>query len=595
MAVDEVVVTGQGQEREAPVFIVDDAAIDLASALLGRADVSLSTNSRGETGLAIRGRSEREVRTTINGFLLIDPWDDRLNLANIPGASFSADVSAIGDAATGSGGALHLQTITGPARRATAEAGDFGFFRGHGLVATSNSMVAIEGLTRDGVRAPDGADLPFSQTDIATRTNTDREQISLLAASEGDWRDLNLTGLALLSSASYGVAPEGHLDPDQSNVRFWQIPEDDRLFVAGGAATDASGLRADVKGWLHTSRQKINVFDDASYQAITRAETSSDFALGVDAAVSGERWSAGGSWSRASHSEQETGQRTEEFSRNTYALWGSLAHTLNANLSVTGDVRHEGFATGDTGGRGRGPDLSLTTSRIRMIRAPERGLGWSVTAARIGRLPSQRELYGEALGRFLVNPNLEAERAWLGEGAVTLIRTRSNLTVTTFIERRSHTIDQQIVEAEAGNLRQRINTDGYVAYGLEANGMIHVTEALTADLSATVVEYDLRGDTEILTERPEEQVAATLAYRPANRFDAEVRLRHQSGARSLGDTGQPVDLPSGTAFDLEAGFSFAPGARGYLRLDNAFDAEIVPQLGLPAPGRLLRIGITAEF
>ncbi|MEM9284533.1 MAG: TonB-dependent receptor [Pseudomonadota bacterium] len=590
--IDEVVVTGQPQEAPPPAAVHGDVPIDLAWAVVERTSLSLSTNSRGETGFAIRGRSEREARVTLNGFSLIDPWDDRLNLATLPGASFRVHVRTLGDAAMGPGGVLALETIDDPQTRLTAEAGDFGHVRAHALLVRDRGVLAVEGLTREGARAPDDASLPFSQADVATRTNTDRDQASILAAGKDDWRDFTLTGLALFSSTQYGVAPEGHLDPEQSSVRFWRVPEDERLVLAAGASRTLVGRQAELKAWLHRNTQKISVFEDETYTESSGAEATTNLGVGVDAALRAEHWALGGSWNQASHEEQERGEPEEDFSRQNYAVWGQVTRPLTSDLSVSGDIRQEGFVTGDSGGREVEADLSLTTSRVRMIFAPAGGIGWSLETARLGRLPSQRELYGEALGRFLVNPNLEAERAWSGEGSLFAEWRGATLDVTTFVERRSDVIDQRIVLTDGGSLRQRINTDGYLAYGIETEGEAPLTDALTFRFSATIAEYDPRGATAFLTERPERQVAAALTYRAAGAFDGEIRLRHQSGASSLGEDGEQVALRAGTAIDVEAGLALRAGMRGYLRLDNAFDAEIVPQLGLPAPGRSLRVGVT---
>ena len=341
---------------------------------------------------------------------------------------------------------------------------------------------------------------------------------------------------------------------------------------------------------MHGARQKINAFDDATYTSIERTETSSQRAYGFDGVLKGPSWDLGASWNDAHHDDQQEGTQQDEFSRQSFAFWGATAQSLGGTMSLAADLRHDGFVTGQSGGRESGSDLSLTTGRIEMRSSSP--LGWTLTAARIGRLPTQRELYGEALGRFLVNPNLTAERAWAGEGSVTLKNEQRELSITTFIEDRSDVISQEVVLTPDGNRRQRINTEGYLAYGFEADMRTRLGTAFSLRANATLTQYDRRGDTGFLTERPTRQAQATLRYRPTRLFDGEVRLRHQSGAFSLGDDGERIKLPSGTAVDLEAGVVFGRSYRGYLRLENVFDAGVVPQLGLPAPGREVRFGVS---
>ncbi len=105
------------------------------------------------------------------------------------------------------------------------------------------------------------------------------------------------------------------------------------------------------------------------------------------------------------------------------------------------------------------------------------GDGWMflASAGRRNRFPSARELFGEALGRFLPNPGIKPEQAWLGDLALTYQSGALSAQLNPFVARTRDTIAQRIVTVDSRSLRQRYNLSGSLAYGADA--------AFTATLS----------------------------------------------------------------------------------------------------------------
>ncbi|HKI83668.1 MAG TPA: TonB-dependent receptor, partial [Candidatus Krumholzibacteria bacterium] len=67
------------------------------------------------------------------------------------------------------------------------------------------------------------------------------------------------------------------------------------------------------------------------------------------------------------------------------------------------------------------------------------------------------------------------------------------------------------------------------------------------------------------------------------------------------DAGELRELPAQIQWNLRASWEFVSTSSWlnstelYLRVDNVFDTLLYSQLGLPEPGRTLRVGINAEF
>ena len=78
------------------------------------------------------------------------------------------------------------------------------------------------------------------------------------------------------------------------------------------------------------------------------------------------------------------------------------------------------------------------------------------------RFPTMRELFGEALGRFLVNPDLEPESSLLTEAAIEFERGETTAEAIAFFNRTYNTIGQEMVllEGETSARRQRVNLEG---------------------------------------------------------------------------------------------------------------------------------------
>nr|WP_305888929.1 TonB-dependent receptor [Parvularcula maris] len=587
----------------APVLLLDGEDVQalrprsLKAIVEALPQTSISVNSRGEAVASIRGRSERETSVTLNGVPLNDPWDGRVDFAPLPAALISSAASyPRGHAAIGSASSVEL-TLSQPSEAllVEAEGGTRGYRAGELVLGRRNGALALSRLSRNSFPLSADADLPFYQDEGERRTNSDLERNALLGLGSVAGKEWSASGFVLASFARYGVPPEGHINPDISQVRYWRVPEDDRIVAGMGGSRLLAGARLDGQAWHHSRQRSIEAFTDETYAEL--AETSENRSRSTGIRSSGSRRFGAASVSVGGELREDAvrlvSDGRETFERRTQAVWAD-AGLGGARWSGDASVRWEGFTTTRSGDRERAPDQKVVSLRTSLNY--QAGANWTLSAgaAKLGRLPSQRELYGEALGRFVINPDLRAERRYMVEAGVVRTGRQLRVSLTPFAEWSDRTIGQRAVRGSPSQ-RMRINEGGIRTLGVGGLLSWSPGAAWAADLTGTFLDLRPQEAGEFVEERPEVLLRGQLSYRPEHSVGGLVRIQHRGRAWSRDDAGDAVPLPPATTVDAEVSYRLGEGpgsgAEIYLRADNIFDALVLPQIGLPAPGRVIRGGV----
>ncbi|NNU16832.1 TonB-dependent receptor [Parvularcula sp. ZS-1/3] len=599
---DVVTVAGRMRGAASPLEIGDPTIEALRPRTLDQIvrslpSISLAQNSRGESVAAVRGRGERETLVTLEGIPLNDPWDGRVNFAALPaGLIGAAQVAPEGDVAFASGSVVAFDLISDPPRLSGMAEKGTGDLASAQLTASLSSIV-VDALhtERSGAPLSSASDAFDSQNGQRQRTNSDRVLSSLSAAARFARGPFQGGAFALSSASSYGVPPENHLDPEGDQIRYWRVPEDDRLLLGGyGALTQSAGTIR-TRLWHQRTDRRIEIFPDASFLTPTSTEdaSSKDTGAAISAEHSGGSSSvkAGGELRRLSH--DQASPEDEKFARRKGAAWLSAEIDQNST-SLSGSFRFEGSESLQSGGRPEAPHFGLFTGRISAAYRPDTDWEVRLSAARLGRLPSLRELYGEQLGRFLINPDLKPESRNVASLSVSRLAGPFTFTATGFAERSNDGIGQRVVLIDDQLFRQRINQDGFSSLGLEVNANLELSSALHISATATALSFQDVTETQFPAERPENQGEARLIYTADSGIGGSLFLRHRGEAFSIGAEGERIRLPASQELDAELSYRFLAKDRSldlFLRVENAFDADILPQLGLPAPGRTARGGL----
>ncbi len=592
------------------------SAADAVKALPG---VSVRTNSRGETIARVRGSEERQTQVFLDGAPLAVPWDGRADIGLIPPGLIGTVRATKGAVPIEYGtnavaGAIDLETRSGgpAAIRATGSAGSLGFAEVSAVATIPAGVVdftlAVAGLTRDAEPVASLKALPFSQPVSRRRVNTDLNSVSLFGAAAYEAGPLALRASLLHFDAERGIAPESDRDPTVNAPRYWRYPDitQTQLNLASELQLSSrSSLR--FVGWRQWFEETIEQFTDVTYSTVRAREDDEDDTAGgrlvFSTTAAPFNFRLVGSAQTSRHAQVDhtfpavPGPRLI-YRQNLYTIGGEADVPVGPGKATLG-FAYDHSANPKTGDKPEHPDRgALAFSAAYGVPL---GDHWSLAASggRRNRFPSSRELFSEALGRFLPNPDLKPEQAWLADLELRYERPHLTAQINPFLSVAKDTIAQRVVQVDGRNLRQRFNLSGSKSYGVDAALAADVTEQLGVELSGTVLRA--RADEGAaafrrLPQRPSYEVAAAATYKPIDALSLRGEFRRVGPAVDLDADGNKAQLAPGNEINLRARWQVAElWRRSKLALtgsvENLTDDVITPQLGLPLPGRSFRVGL----
>jgi len=604
------------------------ASIDRVMRLIPAAHVQ--TNSRGETLVYLRNAGERQVALFFDGALLNVPWDNRFDLGLVPanvigGITVAKGVPSVLYGANVLGGAINLTSRVlenpGTFTQAMSVLGSPGAAEARLTHLGRSERVAYTfsmGYTeRDGIALSDEVVLPFSQPDDDLRTNTDQRLLSFFGQTSYQFTGGAQLGLSLLHlDADKGIAPEGHLDPEQSRVRFWRYPtwRTSMVILNGQAPLGRARLRG--AAWGSRFTQTISQFGSQAYNVLLEEQDDDDYTFGtrltlLQPAGSGEvRLAINTLTSR--HEQQnlayEDGAPSLSpdpaltFRQHIWSVGAEYEWRPKDRLELLLGASLDGIATPATGDKpNRDPQLDFgVTSGV--LYALDETWTLRASAGRKVRFPTMRELFGEALGRFLVNLDLKAESSLLTEVGVGLQTSDLSGEVVAFFNRTFDTIDQRSVQVpgEDRPRRQRVNLDGSRVVGVEVVGAARPWQggAVNGHLTWTRARGIEDDGTVRLVEKPDWLGTLTLTQNTRSGFSALFQTVFTGRAYGLDEENVFQPLPSSLLFNARFAYLFIQGRFAtelFARVNNATDEVTLPQLGLPGPGREFRVGLDVSF
>lgn len=590
--------TGGATLRDLALPIAPTAAPTLADAARRIPSAHVQTNSRGEALVYLRGSGERQVALTLDGAPLTTPWDRRADLDLLPawaidGATVASGTPSIAWGPSALGGAVAFTSRRARSAGALTEVGLAGGWPAEGRLATAHVAasgsgeitLAADASARAGVPVPTRADLPFGQGG-GLRTNTDRARASLLARlGRGD-----LAVTLVHAETARGIAPEAHLAPSDESVRYWRYPVARQSLAILNARGTPGPWRLRSTAWLGANQQSIEEFETVAYERVSATQHDRDLSGGTRLLAELPRaWGvlrAAGFGLLAQHHIAATDEPAERF-RHAEGSLGIEAETAG-RVRLAGGVAVDALAPIETGARPEAGPFVDIAGHLGLVAQWTDALAVRAGGGRKTRFPSMRELFGGALGRFALNPDLRPEAAWLGEVGLRLERPTWDLDAVVFARDVSGTIEQ--IQLTDGR-RQRVNLGGSWAVGLEATASARPIPALRLDGAVTLLRQ--RSDAgDRLTERPGAM----------GRLAAELRRggwRVRAEAAGIGGVVSPTpdglaELPGAVVVDAKIVRQWVVSGSVLevsARVDNAADALHVPQSGLPAPGRSAALGV----
>jgi iron complex outermembrane receptor protein len=165
---------------------------------------------------------------------------------------------------------------------------------------------------------------------------------------------------------------------------------------------------------------------------------------------------------------------------------------------------------------------------------------------------------------------------------------------TLFLSRTDDTIDQRRLD---DGRRQRVNLGGSRVYGVELAGALRPISRVRLDGHLTLLHprgLDGDGTTVRLSEKPEVIGRLAATYNPGLGPNATAEAVYTGVAFSPDAPGSFARLDPALVLNLRAGYRFVVrtvSAELFVRVNNVTDAVVLPQLGLPGPGREVQAGL----
>jgi iron complex outermembrane receptor protein len=603
--------------------------------------IVIRQNSRGQAQPALRGAEDRQIAVLMDGVPLTLGWDHRTDLSIIP-LTAAQDIRllrglpSVLHGPNVLGGVVEVDVARGARRQSTPiplvvnlsgeQTG------GRALGATGGRLLELDDgqvVIRAGAGYAEtpGAVLPggleddpgqraaFLTDDGDLRLNSDTERYDGFASlryqgDEGTW----FSGSASAFTTERGVPPEAHVD----DPRLWRYPEQKR-FV--GAVSGGTGQRSTAWGegdlefsvGVDLAATEIDQYDSAAFDEVVGGEIGDDRTLTLRLLgdhTLGDRADLRTAFTYADVVHDEILDRSElnEYRQRLWSLGVEVERRIDgipglsglrdARLSV--GVAADGADTPETGGKPPLGRLWEWGGRVGFSAlAGDGNLRVHGGVSRRARFPALRELYSGALGRFEPNPELRPEILLGGEVGFTWSPRGTEVQVVGFHQRLTDGIVRSSVEVDGIRKFKRINQDEVRSTGLEilastALGPLTFSGDLTLqevagfqeDGAEVELEYEPTavGRLGMSAELPAELVASgELRY-----MASQLCENPEVGGLESFDTDPAVDLSVRRTFQV-GGSGVLSRLETFLGIDNAGDAAVFDQCGLPRPGRTFRL------
>lgn len=594
-------------------------------------------NSRGQVQPSLRGMGEREVAVLVDGVPITLGWDNRTDLSVVPltGARTVEMVRGLSSVLAGPnvlGGVVEVGITRGPVQDSLETPLRFQSGVDHtgalNLAGEARSLFRPGGgtllvragggyRTSDGVELARGVEQPAGTGDLLLNSDLEHRNAFVAArwrAPGGAWLSLSSMGFR----SERGVTPELHLlDSDEPTPRFWRVPDHWRSVssLSGGTGWGETpwgegDLEAAIG--LDVQHQEIASFESFAYRDSVGGEIGDDRTatlrlLGDHTLGSG---TLRGALTLAETRHEQTLQPggTETFGERWWSLGVETDQPLDPggpaggafhDPRITLGASVDGSSYPETGDKPERDAIWGWGARLSgQVRASDGLLDLHGGVSRKVRFPALRELFSGALGKFEPNPDLGPVTLKVGELGATLNLEGLELQGIVFQQRLEGSIVRAVVEDGRFQRQNRGETRSTGAE-LVANGRLGPV-SVRADL--TLQDVSLRDDDgdELTGEEPEYQPEIVAGLHGDAPLALGLRARASFeflGAQFGTDprTGASVELDP-SAY-LEVGLErrlfearrALPPVRIAASVENLTDEVIFDQLGLPRPGRTLRV------
>ncbi len=592
--------------------------------------VLVRENSRGEAQPQVRGMESRQVAVLVDGVPLTLGWDNRTDLSIVPltaarQLTLVRGLSSVLHGPNALGGVVLVDIANGPG--ALAEPEPFTFSVGIDQLGNGSATLGLANLVRGGggdllLRAGGGyrnrSSVPLASGVTQPlpgdeRLNSDFEHwngyaVARYQSDSGPWGSFSTFGF----NSNRGVPPELHI----AEPRLWRYPRASRWVTAlsggtGWRQTPWGEGDLEASFGIDVGATDIDAYESLAYDSIAGGEKGDDRTLSLrllgDHTVGGGVLRSAWTFAETRHEQVEDGNDPEVYRQRFFSVGVETEHPIYAGGSaaprarVSVGVSADYADTPETGGQEARDVIWAWGARAGGTYAVGDGtvLVNGGVSRRI-RFPALRELYSGALGKFVVNPDLDPEVLGVAELGLTAARGPAEAQVVGFYQR----LEDAIVRVSLGDgTLQRQNRAEVRSLGVEFLASYTWSSGLSVSGDATL--KDVSQDD---PSAPEGQQHPE--YQPSFSGGLGLSVPLGYGVRTTGrvrhlgvrycvhpDFETEQRLASDTWVDIELGGSFdvRSGRTGRVEINlatlNVTDEAVFDQCGLPQPGRLLQLQV----
>lgn len=569
-----------------------------------------SGDRRGERIFTLRGFTQRQVATYVDGVPLAVPYDGQVDLDKLPIDTVERITVNQGSAPlllgpNGLGGVINVTTREPSARpslRLLAEGAPFYATRSSGALSARLGKEQQHGFLL-GAAYENRRHLPLAGGFVdqpnqsgERRTNSDRVGVSLTGKWNWDITPRHRIGVQVARfGGEYGVSP-GTRD---FVVRYWRWSEWDATVASVGHVYSTRNFSAETRLYGSWFSNTLDAYDDARYasQRLPKAfhTTYDDTAFGgfVRAALNvpdtSLRLTTWNGVRRDTHGDTPArGAETTYVS--THIVTASMAAEaeLPAGFAARAGAQLDAElpATPPSGPRpgnsaGVGPMGSLSWARG--------GLTVALQTALRTRTPTLRERFSTVFGGREPNPGLRPERALNSSLDASYTHGPFTALGSLFHSELDDLVTEVYVRPQVDQLQ---NVGKARVLGAEGRLSFAPVRWLDASLGFTAMSARrLDGAESRLAYRPSHKGTAMLTLIPTDYLSVTV-VGREIGGQHYQDTNDDVwgHLPAYRLVDARVDLTVERDYRLWLRVSNLGDANVLPRFSFPEAGRQFFIG-----
>lgn len=592
---------------------------DVGEALNLLSGVTLSTNSRNERTIAVRGFDSREVPLFIDGIPVYVPYDGyvdygRFSTADLAAIQVAKGYSSVAYGPNALGGAINLVSRR-PTRTFEADvragAGSGGERRTSANLGTNQGSWYLQ----TGAAWAESDEFPLSSDFVSTPTQAGGARNNAYRRDSRLSVKLGLTPNATDEYVLGGYRQEGEKGQPPSTIpalaRYWQWPYWDKegaYFLSRTVLGDAETLA--FRMYHDRYDNEVDSYTDGTYttlRASGRGSVSTGRSIYHDRTSGGSLELESTRFSR--HALRLIAHYRSDGHRELDAAGALNAHFDDEALSVSAEdmirlasrlalsigLSHHALRPQSVFSRGNAYSLpheqTATDAQAGLYYDPPASARLYVTVARKSRLPTLKDRYSQRLGTFIENPGLRPEQSLSYEiGYRARIMQGFQAEAAVF---RSEITDRiQAVANVAGNISQMRNVGEVRASGLELGLQGELSARLELGGNYTFTDLENRSDPGVrLTDVSRHKLTAHALLRPMRQIEVVAFAEHDSSRWASNTT----RLSGFTTLDLKAVWRPRLPLAIEAGVRNLTDRNYALAEGFPSPGRAWLANASCQF